>query len=162
MHVNHDKSWAATGQTDPKDTPGQGKDMSKIMVWDYNSMKVVKLIKDAAWGQVKKLRFSGKSKYLYSMGGEDSQPISAWDTSSFGSKGQQKPLMKNDTYREEIFGMVMMDSFDKDTSVDEIIMFGRRRVSYAYVTSATKRGKKSLALKCVKVNTAKANGGPKA
>merc|ERR1719383_822377 len=42
----------ATGQTDPKDY-GE-KDMPKIFIWDWVTMKKVKLIPDAHWGMVMK------------------------------------------------------------------------------------------------------------
>lgn len=151
----------ATGQVDPKDVPGQGKNMPKIYVWNYKTLEVAQLIDNASWGQVKKVSW-GRGKYLYSMGGDDNQSISAWDTADFGRKKDMKPVMFKDTYREEAFGTLCMQTCERKDSVDEIIMFGRRKVCYMYVKESAKKGKKLLEADFKAVGFGDAAGAPKA
>lgn len=158
---NPKSGLVATGQVDPKDVPGQGKDLPKIFIWHYqNPGEVVKLIDNASWGQVKKVQWSPRSPYLYSMGGDDNQSISGWHTDDF-SKKKMTARMQKDTYREEAFGMLCMETVDKASCIDEIIMFGRRKVSYLYITERKAKGKTILACEVKNVTMSKAQGAPK-
>ena len=42
--LSPNKTWCASGQKDPKDKPGKGKDLPKIYVWNYKTLKTVQLL----------------------------------------------------------------------------------------------------------------------
>eukprot|EP01084_Bolivina_argentea_P192042 329751_1 len=56
--VSPKKTWCASGQRDPKDEPGQGKDLPKIYIWNYKTMKSVQLLDNVCWGKIAQVNWS--------------------------------------------------------------------------------------------------------
>jgi len=134
----------ATGQTDPKDY-GE-KDMPKIYIWDWMTMKKVKLIPDAHWGMVLKVQFSAKNDYLFSIGGESEHPIKAWSLSNLYKKGKAgtiKTLMSTPTVKEDIYGFVICPYKVTGKFQEEFLLFGRKKANWIGIYHE----KKGLALK---------------
>jgi len=127
----------ATGQTDPKDI-GE-KDLPKIYIWDWTSMKTLKLVKDAHWGMVLKLQFSYKKDYLYSIGGEQEHLLKVWDLGNLKKSRRSglKELMATATCKEDIYGFVI-NPYGTDKFEDEFIIFGRKKAYYAGLQTDTK------------------------
>eukprot|EP01084_Bolivina_argentea_P319900 554921_1 len=63
--LSPNKTWCASGQKDPKDEPGQGKDLPKIYIWNYKTMKSVQLIDNVCWGKIARVQWSSATNYLY-------------------------------------------------------------------------------------------------
>jgi len=145
----------ATGQTDPKDF-GE-KDMPKIFIWDWTSMKRVKLITDAHWGMVLKVQFSARDDYLFSIGGETEHLMKVWSLANLYRKGKAglcKEIMNAPTVKEDIFGFVVNPYKATDPRfVEEFLLFGRKK-AYWIGLSATKKGM-SIKLKSVLFSLAK-------
>jgi len=122
----------ATGQTDPKDI-GE-KDMPKIFIWDWTSMKRVKLIPDAHWGMVLKVQFSAKNDFLFSIGGEQEHLVKVWSLKNLfkkGKAGKCKELMNAPTVKEDIFGFVVNPYKVSNPSYkEEFLLFGRKKAYY--------------------------------
>jgi len=134
----------ATGQTDPKDI-GE-KDMPKIYIWDWTTMKTVKLIDDAHWGMVLKVQFSTKDDYLFSIGGEQEHLLKVWDLKKLKKKGALKELLATPTCKEDIFGFIV-SPYPTKSFIDEFIIFGRKKAYWAGL-QADKKGM-SLKIKTV-------------
>jgi len=130
----------ATGQTDPKDI-GE-KDMPKIYIWDWTTMRTVKLVKDAHWGMVLKVQFSMKDDFLYSIGGEQEHLLKVWDLKNLKRKQALKELMATPTCKEDIFGFTV-SPYDSATYIDEFIIFGRKKAYFA----GLQKDKKGMSLK---------------
>jgi len=134
----------ATGQTDPKDT--DGKDMPKIYIWDWMTMKKVKLVPDAHWGLVLKLQWSTKEDYLYSIGGEEEHQFKVWDLKNLNKKGKKgglKEVMATPTCKEDIFGFVVCPYAVTSKFKEEFLIFGRKKAYWAGLS----QDKKGLSLK---------------
>jgi len=130
----------ATGQTDPKDD--KFKDMPKIYIWDWISMKKIKLIPDAHWGMVLKVQFSVNNDYLYSIGGEEEHMLKVWDLGNLYKKGKNallKEKMNSPTCKEEIYGFVVNPYQCASKFKDEFIIFGRKKAYWAGL-QADKKG----------------------
>jgi len=132
--LSPNKTWCASGQKDPKDEPGMGKDLPKIYVWNYKTLKTVKLIDKVCWGKIARLQWSTKSNYLYCLCGDEGQTLKAWDPKGFDSKSKKElePLIKQETQKELILGMEINPNPSED-NVDEILLFGKRKFVYCYV-----------------------------
>merc|ERR1712032_1273915 len=111
--VSPKKTWAATGQKDPKDEPGQGKDLPKIWIWNYKTMKPVQLIDDVCWGKIGRLQWSKATNILYCICGDPEQTLKAYDPEEFKGKKQPKSLINATTMKEAILGFVIRDKPDK-------------------------------------------------
>merc|ERR1719436_1183761 len=130
----------ATGQTDPKDD--KYKDMPKIYIWDWLSMKKLKLIPDAHWGMVLKVQFSVNNNYLYSIGGEEEHILKVWDLANLKKKGKTgmlKEKMNSPTCKEEIYGFVVNPYQCASKFKDEFLIFGRKKAYWAGL-QADKKG----------------------
>jgi len=151
------KTWAASGQKDPKDEPGQGKDLPKIYVWNYKTLKTIQLLDNVCWGKIARLQWSKPSNYLYCLCGDADQTLKAWDPKLFDAKSKKElePLIKCNTMREAILGFEVNPAPGED-SVDEFLLFGKRKFGYCYITKA----KKGLAakIKAVSVVSLKKDG----
>jgi len=145
----------ATGQTDPKDF-GE-KDMPKIFIWDWTTMKRVKLIPDAHWGMVLKVQFSAKNDYLFSIGGEQEHLIKVWSLKNLNRKGKAgmcKELMNAPTVKEDIFGFVVNPYNTTDQRfAEEFLLYGRKK-AYWVVMTVTKKTM-SVKLKSILFSLAK-------
>jgi len=122
----------ATGQTDPKDF-GE-KDMPKIMLWDWTTMKRAKLIPDAHWGMVLKVQFSAKEDYLFSIGGEEEHLFKVWSLSNMKRKGKAgmcKELMNSPTCKEDIYGFSCCPYKLTGKFKEEFLIFGRKKGYWA-------------------------------
>jgi len=129
----------ATGQTDPKDF-GE-KDMPKIFIWDWTTMKRVKLIPDAHWGMVLKVQFSSKEDYLFSIGGEEEHLFKVWSLSKLERKGKAgmcKELMNTPTCKEDIFGFSCCPYKVAGKFKEEFLIFGRKKAYWAGLQSERK------------------------
>jgi len=129
----------ATGQTDPKDF-GE-KDMPKIFIWDWTTMKRVKLIPDAHWGMVLKVQFSAKEDLLFSIGGEEEHLLKVWDISRLKKKGKAgmcKELMNTPTCKEDIFGFSCCPYKLTGKFKEEFLIFGRKKGYWAGLTTERK------------------------
>jgi len=121
----------ATGQTDPKDI-GE-KDMPKIYIWDWLTMKTVKLVPDAHWGMVLKLQFSVKNDYLYSIGGEEEHLFKIWDLKNLsrsGKAGMLKEKLSTPTVKDDIFGFLVNPYKCNEKYIEEFIIFGRKKAAW--------------------------------
>jgi len=139
LNKNH-PTLVATGQTDPKDD--KYKDMPKIYIWDWLSMKKLKLIPDAHWGMVLKVQFSVNNNYLYSIGGEEEHILKVWDLANLKKKGKTgllKEKMNSPTCKEEIYGFVVNPYQCASKFKDEFIIFGRKKAYWAGL-QADKKG----------------------
>jgi len=144
----------ATGQTDPKDF-GE-KDMPKIFIWDWTTMKRVKLIPDAHWGMVLKVQFSSKEDYLFSIGGEEEHLFKVWSLSRLNKKGKGgmcKELMNTPTCKEDIFGFSVCPYKVAGKFKEEFLIFGRKKAYWAGLQ--TERKGLSLKLKAILFNLVK-------
>jgi len=144
----------ATGQTDPKDF-GE-KDMPKIFIWDWTTMKRVKLIPDAHWGMVLKVQFSSKEDYLFSIGGEEEHLFKVWSLSRLKKKGKAgmcKELMNTPTCKEDIFGFSCCPYKVSGKFKEEFLIFGRKKAYWAGLQSERKG--LSLKLKAILFNLVK-------
>jgi len=130
----------ATGQTDPKDF-GE-KDMPKIYIWDWTTMKTLKLVKDAHWGMVLKVQFSTRNDFLYSIGGEQEHMLKVWDLANLNKRAKLKELMATPTCKEDIFGFTV-SPYNTGRFEDEFLIFGRKKAYYAGLQA----DKKGLSLK---------------
>jgi len=138
----------ATGQTDPKDF-GE-KDMPKIFLWDWTTMKRVKLIPDAHWGMVLKVQFSAKDDYLFSIGGEEEHLLKVWSLDKLKRKGKGgmcKELMNTPTVKEDIYGFGVCPYKMTGKFKEEFLIFGRKKGYWAGL-QAEKKGF-SLKLKSI-------------
>ena len=126
----------ATGQKDPKDTPGQGQDWPKIWVWDYKTMKGVQLIDNVCWGSVNKLQWSPNG-ILYMIGGDPDQTLKAWDHKDFKGKGNPPELVKMSTMKEQILGFKVNPN-SPSGCVDELVMFGTKKYTHLALNKAKK------------------------
>eukprot|EP01084_Bolivina_argentea_P273583 466066_1 len=155
------KTWCASGQKDPKDEPGKGKDLPKIYIWNYKTLKSVQLLDNVCWGKIARLNWSSASDYLYCICGDADQTLKAWDPKEFGAKKNKgkeiEPLIKCNTMRESIYGFEINPKPDTKKNVDEFLVFCKRKFGYAYIT---KGGKKGLAckIKAVSVVSLKKDG----
>lgn len=132
--LSPNKTWCASGQKDPKDEPGQGKDLPKIYVWNYKTLKSVQLIDNVCWGKIARLQWSESTNYLYCLCGDDDQTLKAWDPKVFDPKNKEpEALIKQNTMREIILGMEMNPK-PAEENVDEIVFFGKRKFGYCYIT----------------------------
>merc|ERR1719436_1435431 len=116
----------ATGQTDPKDYDKV--DMPKIYIWDWLTMKKIKLIPDAHWGMVLRLQWSTKEDYLYSIGGEEEHQFKVWSLKNLNKKGKKgglKEVMATPTCKEDIFGFVVCPYAVTSKFKEEFLIFGR-------------------------------------
>merc|ERR1719499_2174967 len=121
----------ATGQTDPKDT-GE-KDMPKIYIWDWLTMKTLKLVPDAHWGMVLKLQFSVKNDFLYSIGGEEEHLFKIWDLSNLkrsGKAGMLKERLSTPTVKDDIFGFIVSPYKCNEKYIEEFLIFGRKKSAW--------------------------------
>jgi WD40 repeat protein len=138
----------ATGQTDPKDF-GE-KDMPKIMLWDWTTMKRAKLIPDAHWGMVLKVQFSAKDDLLFSIGGEEEHLLKVWSLANIKRKGKAgmcKELMNTPTVKEDIYGFSCCPYKLTGKFKEEFLIFGRKKGYWAGL-QAEKKGF-SLKLKSI-------------
>jgi len=129
----------ATGQTDPKDY-GE-KDMPKIFIWDWTTMKRVKLIPDAHWGMVLKVQFSAKEDFLFSIGGEEEHLFKVWSLSRLNRKGKAgmcKELMNTPTCKEDIFGFSCCPYKVVGKFKEEFLIFGKKKAYWAGLQSEKK------------------------
>lgn len=132
------KTWCASGQKDPKDEPGKGKDLPKIYVWNYKTLKSVQLIDNVCWGKIGRLQWSKPSNYLYCVCGDEDQTLKAWDPKTFdGKKKEPEPLIKCNTMRELIMGFEICPT-PASENVDEFLIYGKRKFGYAYIKKAKK------------------------
>jgi len=132
MDPRSGSTLVASGQKDPKDRPGQGKDLPKIWIWDYRTMKGVQLIDNVCWGKISIVQWSPNG-YLYCITGDEDQTLKAWDPEEFKGKGNPPELLAFNTMKEQILGF-KISPYTPKTSVDEMIMFGKRKFSYVVVT----------------------------
>jgi WD40 repeat protein len=130
----------ATGQTDPKDF-GE-KDMPKIYIWDWMTMRKIKLVKDAHWGMVLKVQFSNTNDYMYSIGGEQEHMLKVWDLGNLKRRSALKTLMSTPTCKEDIFGFVVCP-YASTKFKEEFVIFGRKKAYHAGLQA----DKKGLSLK---------------
>eukprot|EP00486_Rosalina_sp_Unknown_P002333 CAMPEP_0201576290 /NCGR_PEP_ID=MMETSP0190_2-20130828/22024_1 /ASSEMBLY_ACC=CAM_ASM_000263 /TAXON_ID=37353 /ORGANISM="Rosalina sp." /LENGTH=798 /DNA_ID=CAMNT_0048006991 /DNA_START=145 /DNA_END=2541 /DNA_ORIENTATION=+ len=154
----------ASGQKDPKDEPGAGKDLPKVYVWYYKqkggriktdkSIPKVCLIDDVCWGKIARLQFSNpdKSNLLYCLCGDADQTLKAWSVKDQILKGKNgkdldKPRIACNTMRELILGFVIRED-PADGNVDEFLVYGKRKFGYCTIT-----GKDKLAAKIKSVST---------
>lgn len=137
--LSPNKTWCASGQKDPKDEPGKGKDLPKIYVWNYKTLKPVQLIDKVCWGKIARLQWSKPSNYLYCLCGDADQTMKAWDPKGFDAKSKKElePLIKQNTMRELILGMEINPNPGED-NVDEILLFGKRKFGYCFITQSGK------------------------
>jgi len=144
------KTWCASGQKDPKDEPGAGKDLPKIYVWNYKTLKPVQLLDKVCWGKIARVQWSAPSNYLYCLCGDEDQTLKAWDPKGFDAKSKKElePLIKQNTMRESILGMEINPNPSED-NVDEILMFGKRKFGYCFLSKSGK----GLAAKIKSVST---------
>jgi len=149
----------ASGQVDPKDRDKA--DMPKVHIWDWSTMETVCVINKAAFGLVKDVAWSPNSQYMYTMGGDDDQCIRMWDSAAFDKK-TQKPMIDNPTCRDECFGMCFSPnpnpSGERVGTIDEFLMWGRRRAAWGYVKSATIKGNIKLFFQYRSINFSKICG----
>lgn len=141
----------ASGQTDPKDTPGQGKDMPKIWIWNYKTQKGIKLLDNVCWGRVLKLAWS-HSGNLYMIGGDDDHTLKAWDSKQFKTKKVDE-LLKMSTTKDTILGFKTSPKPPAGVQ-DELVIYGSNRFYYLGLT----KGKKGLGGKVRGVATSKFSG----
>jgi len=85
-------SKVASGQTDPIDRPGEGKDLPKVWVWDLDKMSKIELIDKVCWGYISKIQWSSKTGYIYVLCGDESQTLKVFDPKTF--KGLWKKAAK--------------------------------------------------------------------
>jgi WD40 repeat protein len=86
----------ATAQKDPKDTPGQGKDLPKVYVWNYETMETVCLIDKVCPQTIIRVQWSKVSGYLYVICGDKNQTLKIYDTSELtGGKADKKTKRKS-------------------------------------------------------------------
>ena len=110
----------------------------------------MQLIDQVCWGKVARLQWSTATNYLYCICGDTNQTLKAWDPKVFDAKSKKnpEPLIKMDTMRELILGMEINPN-PADDNVDEILMFGKRKFGYCYITKSGK----GLGLKIKSVST---------
>jgi len=135
--VSPNKTWCASGQKDPKDEPGKGKDLPKVYVWNYTNMKQVALMDDVCWGKISRVQWSKKTNLLYCLCGDDDQTLKAWDPKDFGPKKKVETLIKQPTMRELIYGFEINENPAAENT-DEFILFGKRKFAYCYITKSGK------------------------
>jgi WD40 repeat protein len=119
-------SLVCTGQKDPKDRPGQGKDLPKLWIWDYKTMKDVVLIDKVCTGLIRRVQWSPATGYLYVLCSEE-QALRVYDTSGLGpgkkaTKQTQTVLLDYPTTRQIIHGLVINPKPPSDC-VDELLFF---------------------------------------
>jgi len=134
----------ATGQTDPKDT-GE-KDMPKIYIWDWLTMKTLKLVPDAHWGMVLKVQFSVKHDFLYSIGGEEEHLFKIWDLANLqrtGKAGMLKEKLSTPTVKDDIFGFIVSPYKCNEKYIEEFLIFGRKKSAWC----GLQQDKKGFSLK---------------
>jgi len=132
MDPRSGSSLVASGQKDPKDRPGEGKDLPKIWIWDYRTMKPVQLIDNVCWGKIAIVQWSPNGN-LYCITGDADQTLKAWDPQDFKGKGNPPDLITFDTMKETILG-VKISPYAAKTSVDEMVLYGKRKFTYLIVT----------------------------
>ena len=110
----------------------------------------MQLIDKVCWGKIARLQWSGASNYLYCLCGDADQTLKAWDPKQFDAKSKKElePLIKQNTMRELILGMEMNPK-PNDDNVDEMLMFGKRKFGYCFITKSGK----GLAAKIKSVST---------
>ena len=114
----------ATGQKDPKDRPGEGKDLPKICVWDSKTMKPVGEIPDVCTRCVSKLQWSSTGM-LYCIGGDPDQTLKVWN-----SKDLKTELFSDKTTKQEVLGFrvnsdpTAFEDNVKGGIVDELVIYG--------------------------------------
>jgi len=145
-----DSTWIATGQVDPKDRPGADKDLPKVFVWDYTTMETVQLVKDVAWGKVRKIAFSPMSKYMFTMGGDEDHSLRIWDTTLFGQGQDDIPFAaEKPLYKEDVLGFAIKPCQSKILNigtVDEFLVWGKRKTSYGYVKEHIVNGRVKIVI----------------
>jgi WD40 repeat protein len=115
-----------TGQKDPKDRPGQGKDLPKLWIWDYKTMKDVVLIDNVCTGLIRRVQWSPVTGYLYVICSEEQQ-LKVYDGSGLApgkkpTKQIQTPLLDYPTTRQIVHGVVVNPKPPSD-AVDELLLF---------------------------------------
>ena len=158
----------ASGQKDPKDEPGQGKDLPKIYVWRTGKMlnpkskkKYEALIDDVCWGKIARLQFSNpdRSDMLYCICGDADQTLKGWHVTKQILAKKDKDLDKArivcNTMRELILGFVIRDD-PEDGNVDEFLLYGKRKFGYCTITGDPK--KLSAKIKSVSTVSLKKDG----
>eukprot|EP01084_Bolivina_argentea_P033253 61531_1 len=153
--VSPNKTWAATGQKDPKDEPGQGKDLPKIWVWNYKTMKPVQLIDDVCWGKIGRLQWSSATNTLYCICGDPEQTLKAYDPNEMKGKKQPDSMISCNTMKEAILGFEICATPNK-AYFDEFLMFGKRKFSHVGIQQ---KGKKLTAkIKSVSITSFNKDG----
>jgi len=149
------KKWAATGQKDPKDEPGQGADLPKIWIWNYEKtdnkdghLKPVQLIDNVCWGKIGRLQWSKATNILYCICGDPEQTLKSYDPEEFKGKKQPQSLINATTMKEAILGFVIRDQPDK-AYFDEFIIYGKRK--FCHVGIVQKGNKLTSKIKAVSI-----------
>eukprot|EP01084_Bolivina_argentea_P319901 554922_1 len=135
--VSPTKTYCASGQKDPKDEPGKGKDLPKIYIWNYKTLKTVQLIDNVCWGKISRLQWSVYSDYLYCICGDDGQTLKAYDPKEFGGKHGDESLIDSSTMRELLYGFEINPT-PSSGNVDEFLLFGKRKYAYCIITKSGK------------------------
>lgn len=130
----------ATGQKDPKDQAGKGKDLPKIWVWDTETMEPVVLLDRVCVNLIRRVRWSPASGILYVICGDDGQSIKAYNLADLksGSKADAKAcnkvMLDKPTTRQKILG-VAINPKPKDC-VDELVFFCTGKLLVVQITDA--------------------------
>jgi len=107
---------------------------------------------------VKLLAFNGQNHRIFCICGDADQTLKAWDPKEFGKKHGKdglQPLIKCNTMREMILGFEVNPN-PADDSVDEFLLFGKRKFGYCTITN-DKKGLKAK-IKAVSVVSLKKDG----
>lgn len=156
--------YCASGQKDPKDEPGSGgKDLPKIWIWNYRTLKALQLIDDVCWGQITRLQWSFNSRLLYCLCGDADQTLKVYDSRLFGVKknclkrgATVDCMIECTTTREKVKGFEINPYSDNNEYIDEIVFYGKRKFwwvgvkeNYAKLKSVSISSIKSAGEKCM-------------
>jgi len=155
-----------TGQKDPKDQPGKGKDYPKLYVWDYKTMKHVLLINDVCWGTIDRCQWSPVTGLLYVICGDKDQTLKAYDIDAL-RKGKSKTVLSKDveliavpSQNTKKLGFIIRPNKSKEDGVkDEILVYCAQKLQHITLTEDPKK-KGKLVAKFRAVGTTNVNKTP--
>lgn len=141
-----------TGQKDPKDQPGKGKDYPKLYIWDYKTMKHVVLIDDVCWGTIDRVQWSPLTGILYVICGDKDQTLKAYDIDAL-RKGKSKRVLSKDvellavpSQNTKKIGFIIRPSKSKeDGAKDEILVYCAQKIQHITISDDPKKKGKLVA-----------------
>jgi WD40 repeat protein len=159
-------SLVVTGQKDPKDQPGKGKDYPKLYIWDYKTMKHVLLIDDVCWGTIDRVQWSPVTGILYVICGDKDQTLKAYDIDTL-RKGKNKKVLSKDvelmavpSQNTKKLGFIVRPCKSKEDGVkDELLVYCAQKIQYVSISDdPKKKGKLVTKFRAISTTNLKKDG----